>query len=203
MGLINKVGELLFGVEKRVLITENPLRELYIDVTTKETWSRSVKATTHTIEEGGFLQDITDHVKPKPDKVKMTGVLTNYGPLVWYNPLAYTSILGTDDLARENLDLLEFWKNEGTILSYVGHTGFLDSCIITELGSSEKGDGIAVNIGFQRIVLATALFIEITLPPSISASRAKGAALKGQKKAAEAGGSAAASKSASMLSKLF
>lgn len=154
----------------------NPETGIFVefDAVPSERNSGSVDATSNPVERIERAKTaITDHISVNPNQINIDASLSNYDQILE----SYQLEQDIPDIAKEKLDILEGWKEDGAILDYDGHNRIESDVIITDLGdtfSVTTGDSVVLKITLLKIKIAQAITQELNAPAPIRKVQKKG-----------------------------
>lgn len=172
-----------------------PKTVVELDASLEELHTASVDITRHPVEKGA---DITDHIRRKPRRIRITGIVTNT-PIVLF-AFARTSLGGRR--AELFFEAIEEVMNSGTLVSVFTTLKQYDNMAIREITvprNKDKGNVVEATITFEEVILVQT---QTTLATNPVSAANKGTANAGKIAPPDAAPPAVAVKSQSALSKL-
>jgi hypothetical protein len=177
--------ELIFGDNKKARVGV-----IAFDATPNELHSNEAETTDHPVEEGS---DISDHVRKRPRKIELNGLVTNT-PIVFLASLRAESpktddLLPTDDRVETAYAELKRVQDAGetvdvftTLEEYEGM--MIESIPVTR--DARRGNMLDCGVVLKELQTAKALSIEVPAPIKAANKAAKNAGKKSKKGATAA-----------------
>ena len=169
IGILIDVGQSITSIYSDVV-------SLDLDVTQDEAHEWSNDVTQFPVELGS---QITDHIQPLPDKLTISGVITNSA----IGENALEELNGGDDRVQTAFDLLLKLKEDRVLLTvYTKHKIYTDMALksVNLPRDSAIGDSIKFKMEFVNVRLVETQTVEV--PDGISKKRDKKAGSSVQKK---------------------
>lgn len=141
--------------------------EVEFNVVPQEGAGRNVDATNNPVERiEGAKTSVTDHISVNPKQINLDASLSNYDQILE----SYQTDEDVPDIAKEKLDTLEGWRDDGVILNYEGHNRIENDVIILDIKDSftaTAGDSIGLKITLQKLRIAQARTQELNAPAPV------------------------------------
>lgn len=165
----------------KLINTDNEAEFVEFNVVPKEGAGRSVDATENPVEQvKGAKTSITDHISVNPKQINIDASLSNYDQLLD----SYQTDEDIPDIAKEKLETLEKWQQDGTILRYEGHNRIENDVIIIDIKDSftmAAGDSIGLKITLLQIRIAQILTEKLNAPADVRRTQKIGKQDKSEK----------------------
>lgn len=136
-----KESALLFSARNRDMSLTGEGFNLTFDILTQERHEWSIKASTHSVEDGA---PFTDHIQKEIRKGNLVGLISNFG-------LKRGEL--ESNYAQDTFDLLEQYRDNAVLVTIVTSLKVYENYIITKVGSSRSGgsgEGQSFAIAFQE-----------------------------------------------------
>lgn len=191
------VTELIFGAKKHLTVGV-----VQFDASVSETHSRECQLTDHPVEDG---VTITDHIRRTPEKIDVTGIVTNH-PIIFLASLQAVSPL-TNDLSpvtdRAELAYAELRESmdRGDLMTVVTSLREYENMAITSMSvtrDAPNGNVLNCTLSLREVVVAKTETVAAPVPAKAAQKKAKD---KG-KKVGDGGNAAQQAKNQSILKSL-
>jgi len=141
--------------------------EVEFNVVPQEGAGRNVDATKNPVERDKKAKtSVTDHISINPKEINLDASLSNYDQVLE----SYQTDEDVPDIAKEKLETLEGWRDDGIILNYEGHNRIENDVIIIDIKDSftvTAGDSIGLKITLLQIRIAQARTEELNAPAPV------------------------------------
>lgn len=163
--------DLIFGAKRRVRIGVGasdeflPVGAVELDASLQENHVLENEITEFPVEEG---TDITDHIRKKPERVTITGIITNH-------PNTFGGALGNPDRAGEAYEKFLEMVNKAQVVTVVTTLRQYANMAIESISiprSAQKGQHIEVTISLREI--KTAVVESVTPAPATGVGSSAG-----------------------------
>jgi len=142
-----------FGKTK-VKIAKDKNNFVELDVSIQEGHTFAATATEHPVEAGA---NVSDHVRPNADKLKISGLVSN-------TPLTDNQISRNPIRAEQAFGILRDWLKRGEQLTVSTTLDTYETMVLTELSvtrDKEKTNAAFMDMSFTKIVLAESQFATV------------------------------------------
>jgi hypothetical protein len=132
---------LLFSARNRDMSISGETINLTFDIITQERHEWSLKASTHSVEEGA---PFTDHIQKEIRKANLVGLISNFG-------LKRGEL--TSNYAQDTFDLFEQYRDNAVQVTIVTTLKVYEDFIITKVGvarSGSSGEAQSFMVAFQE-----------------------------------------------------
>jgi len=151
----------------KLINTENEAEIVEFNVVPQEGAGRSIDVTNNPVERiEGAKTSVTDHISVNPKQINLDASLSNYDQVLD----SYQTDEDVPDIAKEKLETLERWEEDGTILRYEGHNRIETDVIIIDIKdnfTATAGDSIGLKITLQKLRIAQARTQELNAPAPV------------------------------------
>lgn len=151
--------DLLFNV------TQTEIGSVTVDATLSQEHTSAADVTDHPVEDGA---DVSDHVRVRAPRVRLTGVVSN-------TPLVASNFTGDDRAGATWQDLLGL-QHTGALIDVVTSLDTYDNMVIEELSATrdaQRGDSLHFTAVLKRITKAVTQVVAAPAPDAPPAQLGK------------------------------